>query len=168
MLGTPATSLAGSHLAFLSEKERLPAPLDEVMASSLIARARALRALLLELIEARLLTSAQDVSDGGLAVALAESCIFGENGFEGDALETDPALLYGEPGALLVVSTAADNCVLFEEILRRHSGVAWREIGTVVAARHLAIGNLGWTLDDLAAARNTMPYGMIGARPGEM
>ena len=80
---------------------------------------RALQRLLVQLAEARLIRSANDCSDGGLATALAECC-FETNGvgveasIEGVEIARDPALnmaaaLFGESASRVIVSAAADK-----------------------------------------------------------
>jgi phosphoribosylformylglycinamidine synthase II len=79
------------------------------------------------------LRSAHDLSDGGLAVALAESCfvsaIFGCT----VEIQSNPpaeAALFGERGARAVVSCAPASLARVVEIARQY-GVAARSIGTV-------------------------------------
>jgi len=66
-----------------------------------------------------LLQSAHDVSDGGLAVTLAESC-FASNGFSAEISlhTTEPleAALFGERGARAVVSISAEKLARFREM----------------------------------------------------
>ena len=80
---------------------------------------RALQGLLVQLADARLIRSAHDCSDGGLATALAECC-FGTHGIgievsiEGVTVARDPALnlaaaLFGESASRVVVSATADS-----------------------------------------------------------
>jgi phosphoribosylformylglycinamidine synthase len=82
----------------------------------------ALRALIAE----RLLLSAQDVSAGGLALALAECCFAGGAG----ARLTADVDLFGELHGVAVVSCAAENVVGVLELAARH-GVAAETIGVV-------------------------------------
>ncbi|MBM3944268.1 MAG: phosphoribosylformylglycinamidine synthase II, partial [SAR202 cluster bacterium] len=55
--------------------------------------------------------SAHDCSDGGLAVALAESCIAGKRGFAGEATVSGrwDAALFGEAQSRIVVSVDAKS-----------------------------------------------------------
>jgi phosphoribosylformylglycinamidine synthase len=83
-----------------------------------LAAEKALQSLLVGLAAQRLLHSAQDCSDGGLAVAVAESC-FGsgagaEIAIEGVAVSSDThlnaaAALFGETASRVVVSAASDR-----------------------------------------------------------
>lgn len=82
-------------------------------------------ACLLELNEQLLLNSAHDLSEGGLAVALAECC-FTKNeilGFEGSfELGEDKVLAYfGETGASVVVSIDEANEKRFKKIVVKHN-----------------------------------------------
>ena len=63
------------------------------------------------LVQDGIVTSAHDCSDGGLAVALAESCIDGSTGFLGTfrALGRWDAALFGEVQSRIVVSTPSGN-----------------------------------------------------------
>ncbi|WP_008317348.1 phosphoribosylformylglycinamidine synthase subunit PurL [Leptolyngbya sp. PCC 6406] len=84
--------------------------------------------------------SAHDSAEGGLAVALAESCISGNLGAEIVlALSADSGmrwdrLLFGEGGARIVVSVAPDAIALWETWLQEHLGLPWQRLGTVVSA----------------------------------
>ncbi|HEX8033347.1 MAG TPA: phosphoribosylformylglycinamidine synthase subunit PurL [Ktedonobacterales bacterium] len=84
-----------------------------------LERERAVQHLTLDAIAAGLIRSAHDCSDGGLAVALAECCVWGGLGFrfdgdaallpaEGDALAAT-ALCYGEAPSRIVVSLPAER-----------------------------------------------------------
>ena len=76
-----------------------------------------LQRLLVDLAKARLLSSAHDCSDGGLAVALAESALLGGVGFvgEGDwAGGRWDATLFGEAPSRAVVSCPASNVAAVE------------------------------------------------------
>ena len=81
------------------------------------------QAACLEAIHAGLLASAHDCSDGGLAVALAESAIQGRLGLRGSgwlmAGRLD-ALLFGEAPSRIVVSLAPAQLPALQEIAERH------------------------------------------------
>ncbi len=84
-------------------------------------------------IERGLFRSAHDLSEGGLAVALAESCIAG--GFGVNAVvtgETRPdAVLYGETASAILVSVAPDDRTTCEAWFTLALGMYWRCLGTV-------------------------------------
>ena len=74
--------------------------------------------------------SAHDCSDGGLAVALAESCILGGVGFRGvlDSANRWDATLFGEKQSRIVVSVKRENMHLLEG-LARSQGVPFLSLG---------------------------------------
>lgn len=93
---------------------------------------------LLAAIEAGVVRSAHDVSDGGLAVALAECCVMDRNRPLGASIDLrvfdeipTRALLYGEGQGRIVVSTP--DPVALSEIAVRH-GVPVQVIGRVTTA----------------------------------
>ena len=103
-----------------------------------LARERSLQSLVVALAGDRLLRSAHDCSDGGIAVTLAECC-FGTGGMGAEAsLESvkvareartnEAAALFGETASRIVVSISADDVVT---VLERASaaGVPARVIG---------------------------------------
>ena len=89
----------------------------------------------LDLIHGGIIRSAHDISDGGLAVALAECCFFGAEGATGAVMELTEnirpdALLFGEAQARMIVSLDPQNLKKLEEAAAKH-GVPIRIIGTV-------------------------------------
>jgi phosphoribosylformylglycinamidine synthase len=130
--GDSASGLGGSeYQARKAGRLGGPAPRIDLGAE------KALQKLVLELARAHVLSSAHDVSDGGLAVALAECCTTSRDGTLVGALVTLPAAsgstpvaaaLFGEAPSRIVVSmprAAAD------EVMRRAStaGVTARKLG---------------------------------------
>jgi phosphoribosylformylglycinamidine synthase len=79
------------------------------------------------------LQSAHDVSDGGLAVTLAESC-FASKGLSARATltssEPDEVALFGERGARAVVSVTPENLTAVGRVAAQY-GVAVVEIGRI-------------------------------------
>src|SRR5712691_6730888 len=99
-----------------------------------LAAERRLIALLVALAGEGALQSAHDVSDGGLAVTLAESCFASEGLGANAALtseEPDEAALFGEQGARAVISLAPVNLAGVLSLAAQY-GVAARAIGRVV------------------------------------
>ena len=93
----------------------------------------------LEAIDAAILRSAHDVSDGGLAVALAECCIGGPDKPLGVRIETHEmirgdALLFSESQSRIVVSLKEANVERLKDIAARHH-VPLQVIGAVGGAR---------------------------------
>ncbi|MEM6714534.1 MAG: phosphoribosylformylglycinamidine synthase subunit PurL [Cyanobacteria bacterium P01_C01_bin.147] len=80
--------------------------------------------------------SAHDCAEGGLAVALAESCISGQAGAQiqipasADRQRWD-RLLFGEGGARIIVSVAPEAIADWEAYLSQHMDGCWQAIGTV-------------------------------------
>ena len=87
-------------------------------------------------VEQGLLKSAHDCSDGGLAVALAESCIAGGVGFRGTSAIAGrwDAALFGEAQSRIVVSLASGDVLKFRT-LASEIGVPWMQMGTVGGVR---------------------------------
>ena len=97
---------------------------------------RALVNCLVAAAEAQLLQSAHDCSDGGLALALAESAIAGAIGVQihGDLGGRLDAALFGEAGARAVASTTPEAVADLRSLAERHN-VACTEIGAVGGER---------------------------------
>ncbi|MCD6358462.1 MAG: phosphoribosylformylglycinamidine synthase subunit PurL, partial [Dehalococcoidia bacterium] len=98
----------------------------------------------LRMVRKGVLKSAHDCSDGGLAVALAESCIIGDIGFKGEGWYFPRSIsgrldvaLFGEAQSRIVVSVAPNKVGLLEEIAAR-SPVKLQKLG-VVGGRSLTI-----------------------------
>jgi phosphoribosylformylglycinamidine synthase len=117
----------------------------------------ALQRLIRSAIGRGLLRSAHDCSDGGLAVAIAESAFRGGIGAEcrdgvlelADGARID-AVLFGEAQSRVVVSLSADDLPALAR-LAEEAGVPWARLGTVGDDR-LAIGPIDVALADARAA----------------
>jgi phosphoribosylformylglycinamidine (FGAM) synthase-like enzyme len=114
---------------------------------------RRLIALLAEGAARRILLSAHDPSDGGLAVALAECTFRQERPHLGGRFDLpgglrDDVLLFAESPSRAVVTTRDE--LRMAELARRH-GVPWARIGAVGGDR-LALSSGGRTLVDLPIA----------------
>ncbi len=113
-----------------------------------------LHRLLVELARERLLCSAHDCSDGGLAVALAESAVLGGIGFTGagDLPEGRwDAALFGESPSRAVVSCAEAH-VARVEAASREAGVPCARLGVTGGTRFAIPGFVDEPLADLADA----------------
>lgn len=80
------------------------------------------------------LHSAHDCAEGGIAVALAESCISGQRGAEiqvSTGSNRWDQVLFGEGGARIIVSVSATHQVAWESYLQEHLPQYWQQIGTV-------------------------------------
>jgi len=91
----------------------------------------------LKAIQCQLVSSAQDCSEGGLMVALAECCFLSPNHFLGAEIHLDAngirldALLFGESQSRIIVSLSEKN---FESLktLANSEDVPWQVVGRVV------------------------------------
>ncbi len=78
--------------------------------------------LLNNLISEKLINSAHDVSDGGVLVSLAESCIssgLGITSFFPDCENRLDKLLFGEGGSRVIISVSSDNLDLFMNFVEK-------------------------------------------------
>jgi phosphoribosylformylglycinamidine synthase subunit PurL len=94
--------------------------------------------------------SAHDVSDGGIAVTLAESCFTATNLGAQISLTEDASAefaLFGERGARCVVSVAPTKLAAVRETARQY-GVGAREIGKVHLGNALRIEYKGGAVID--------------------
>ena len=82
------------------------------------------------LVREGVIRSAHDCSDGGLAVAIAECCIAGDTGFEGEIATSGrwDVVLFGEAQSRIVVTLSPDRLSALKEICRAE-GVPWTELG---------------------------------------
>lgn len=98
---------------------------------------RRLQHAVLAMTQGGVVQSAHDVSDGGLATALAESAVGNGESPLGVAVELDDSLpavplFFGEAQGRIVVSCSSDSCDDVFRIAQSH-GVPCREIGSVTA-----------------------------------
>ncbi len=171
LLGDPGSELGGSHYLKVihGRKAGLPPRLD-------FERERAVQDAVRALIQMGLVKSAHDCSEGGLAVAIAESCISGKKvlGAEidfgdvaavcdrrtnhtenGDAhrapLQRLDVLLFNESQSRIVISVPKSNASAALSLLEWR-GVPARKLG-VVGGSELKIRangeNLSWSAADL-------------------
>ncbi|MBI4328921.1 MAG: phosphoribosylformylglycinamidine synthase subunit PurL [Chloroflexi bacterium] len=102
-------------------------------------------------IQQRLLRSAHDLSEGGLAVALAESAILGSVGFQGEGnmlRGRADAALFGEAPARIVVSVGPAQELTLQE-LAAQQGVALCRLGRVGGGRLSLPGFLDISLSEV-------------------
>ncbi len=104
-----------------------------------------------------LIKSAHDCAEGGIAIALAESCIAGKLGCEVslpvNKMRLDTAL-FGELASLIVVSVSAEKRSTWENYLDTNLAGNWQELG-VVKSQVLAINNNGENLVNISVAEMT-------------
>jgi phosphoribosylformylglycinamidine synthase len=138
LLGEPRDEIGGSeYLARIhGVVAGLPPRVD-------LAAERALVDSLLGAIEAGLVASAHDCSDGGLAVALAECCMMDPDARLGADVDLSAwsalplrALLFGETQGRVVVSTRAPDALVAHA---HRCGVRARVIGSVTESQELVL-----------------------------
>jgi phosphoribosylformylglycinamidine synthase len=152
VIGPFEPSLDGSELAKLRGE-----PLAEELPACDPAIVRTAQTAVRQAVRAGTLSSAHDVAEGGLAVALAECCLAGAVGARVDLGEqTDPAVaLFGEGPGRFLVSGPPDALAAF--------GEAAKVIGTVGGER-LAIDASPARLDvPVAELREIYERGLAGA-----
>lgn len=121
-----------------------------------LARERAVQSACVEMIAARLVHSAHDVADGGLAVALAECCMMNEEKLRGAEIalpkyQRADFALFGESQSLVIISYAPTQRESIQSICAQH-GVPMQVLGKVTSDE-LRIENLiGLPTEDLRAA----------------
>lgn len=142
LLGTSTGHIGGSeYLSLIHGIVGGDAPSIDLL------REKALQEAVLRLIELKLIHSAHDVSDGGLAVCIAESCIatvrsgtpLGAQISTRPGLRTD-AMLFGEDQSRVVVSLSLENASKVLEVCRG-LGVPAEKLGVVNGTR-LAINSV--------------------------
>jgi phosphoribosylformylglycinamidine synthase II len=118
---------------------------------------RRLAAVLAAAAAGGLLAAAHDLSDGGLAIALAECCLAGGTGCT-VMLSGDPfTILFSESAARAVVAARPGALAAVAELCAQH-GVPAADIGVTGGASLEVAGLFSISLDELGAAhRQTLP-----------
>ncbi|MEW4372825.1 phosphoribosylformylglycinamidine synthase subunit PurL [Paenibacillus kandeliae] len=136
LLGETKAELGGSEFQYIvhGKTEGRPPALDLVIEKQLLDG-------VLGAIQAGLVQSAHDLSEGGLAVALAESCISGKLGAEieltSGGLRND-LLLFSESQSRILLSATAEQADALQSKLQT-AGVPITRIGTVKQEQQLQI-----------------------------
>ena len=127
LIGAPSPGLGGSAYAALAGTAA-----EDGLPSLDLAREAALQAFIREAVERGLVSSAQDISGGGLAVALAECAMWGGHGASVRVpTAMSPAVeLFGEsPSRIVVTATPRFTPALI--LLTRQHGLPVETLGTV-------------------------------------
>jgi phosphoribosylformylglycinamidine synthase len=121
------------------------------------AAERGVAVVLADAAQAGLLDAAHDISDGGLAIALAESCLAGGQGCR-VRLPGDPFVaLFSESAARVVAAVRPGSEAEFAALCAAHA-VPAQALGTVGGAGLEVAGEFTVPLDELAAAhRQPLP-----------
>jgi phosphoribosylformylglycinamidine synthase II len=135
-----------------------------------LEKEKAVQRTVLEAIRSGWIRSAHDLAEGGLALALAESCISG--GWGADvSVETDlePVVhLFSESQSRILVSVSPEQAERVEELARKH-GVPCRRIGRVTSEKYLNIqvngeSVINRSIDELARLwEEAIPCAMNGS-----
>ena len=153
LLGETKEELSGSIWAAVAHSHLGGQPPRPALAAE-----RALAALFGEAAALGLLSSAHDISDGGLAVALAESAFGSGLGVTVELpVEDATVALFSESPARALVSLPADRVAELEELAGIH-GVPLTRLGEVTEAPELAYGPFSISLDEAHQAwKATIP-----------
>ena len=126
------------------------------------------QAACLEAVREGVARSAHDCSEGGLAVALAESCIQGKRGFRGTYVEfkgRKDAALFGEAQSRIVLSVPQKDRARLDKICQKHRVVLTR-LGKVGGKRLTIPGYVNLPLDQVEQAWRSGPdKGKKASRP---
>lgn len=91
--------------------------------------------------------SAHDCSEGGIAVALSESCIAGNLGAQVHVLSSSTLrpdeMLFGEATGRILVSISLAHAEVWEAYLQQQLGNNWQKIGVVSSTKSLQIFTTG-------------------------
>lgn len=131
LIGKHSPNLRGSHFEML-----YPAQADPIV-PVLPQGAPALYRALHQAIQAGLVCSCHDLSEGGISVTAAEMCIAGRLGMSINLSEAEPAqTLFGETNGCLLVEVSNDLSPKFEACL---AGMEWMRLGVVTQDPNLTI-----------------------------
>ena len=156
LVGPIGEGLESSELAHIAFGKR---PFDRAPDLDLDLEQRVQR-FVLEANAAGLLRSAHDVAEGGLAVALAECCVWGDRGASVEFKELaqeHPAgsrvagILYGESQSRFLISHPREARVQLEEMAGRHS-VPFQALGSVGGRRIMISGAIDVALETATRA----------------
>ena len=131
LVGEASSGLVGSAYAALAGTT-----MEDALPSLDLGREAAVQAFIREAIARGLVASAQDVSGGGLAVALAESAMWGDRGATVRVpTSMSPAVeLFGESPSRIVVTTTPRHAAALTLLARQH-GLPVETLGTVGGER---------------------------------
>ncbi len=116
-----------------------------------------LQLLMLELIQSKLINSAHDISDGGLAATLAESCMAGDEGKRFGAkisvqleIRAD-RFLFGEDQSCIVISLNESNAKAVESLCKKYD-IPLQHLGHVIDGRLQINEIIDLGVEDIAKA----------------
>ncbi len=142
LVGNFAPTFGGSHFSLITSRA-----INESVPSVSEINPKVYKAIH-QAIQAKLIRSCHDLSEGGLAVAAAEMCIGGRLGLS-LTLDPTPRTLFGETTGCLLVEIAPANVPAFESILK---DLPLTKIGQVTADPVLKFGEVEIPMDELVQA----------------
>lgn len=155
LLGPDAKHLGGSQYLYQRMK-KVVGPCPELQ----LETERGVQAICREAIHAGLVKSAHDLSEGGLAVALAEACLRSEGQLGATVtIDEKPRLdvaLFGEAQSRILLSCAASALDSLLQLAGVHN-VPARKIGTVGGERLIINGAIDLSISRLYEAYYTVP-----------
>jgi phosphoribosylformylglycinamidine synthase len=156
LLGATAAEFGGSAWAQVAHGHLGGRPPSVVLAAE-----RAAASLLAAAARAGLLAAAHDLSDGGLAIALAECCLAGGNGCR-VSLPGDPfTLLFSESAARLVVAVLPGAEAEFARLCGQH-GVPATVLGETGGDSLEVAGQFAVPLAELAGTHQRVLPALFG------
>lgn len=148
LLGTTQAEFAGSHLQLLIPTLKLGN-----VVPGLPQYGPALYRALHQAIKGGVVNACHDLSEGGLAVALAEMCIAGRTGCHVQLTDLEPlTALFSESNGRLLVAVAPQDCAAFEQYFSEVLQGLVLRLGTVVADHRLVIEQASNHLIDVPVA----------------
>jgi phosphoribosylformylglycinamidine synthase subunit PurL len=155
LVGDPGSELGASHyLKIVHGRKEGPPP------RLALAKEKVIQAAIRALIKIGLVESAHDCSEGGLAIALVESCLSGPESYGaevdfGDTGSRADVLIFNETQSRIIISVKKQNASAALALLEWR-GVPARRLGMVTKSDSLRISadgkTFGWSLVDLDAA----------------
>jgi phosphoribosylformylglycinamidine synthase len=143
-LGETKNEFGGSHYTLLAGT-----PLNDIVPSLDIPKAKKLYETLHRAIKQGLFRSVHDLSEGGLAVAVAEMCFAGGYGAKLEG-SFDTVALFSESNSRFVVEVESANAAAFESFF---AGLPFRKLGKVTEEKTLIFGDASTAnVDELKAA----------------
>ena len=124
LLGGNSADISGSEYLYLIHRQKKGNPRIDIDLEKRLHDAT------MEAIESGIVNSAHDCSEGGLAVALAESCVTNSEKPLGATLKLDTlkrsdarldGILFGESPSRIVISVKKDNLGALEKIAKKHA-----------------------------------------------
>lgn len=164
LLGENKADLSGSEYLYIVHKQKKGNPQIDIQ------KEKALQETVLSAIEAGIINSAHDCSEGGLATTLAESCITNAGKMLGATVKLDELkrgdiredeILFGEAPSRIVVSLSKDNLAKLQKMAEGNS-ISCQVLGNVGTDK-LEIQSQGNTIIELPLAqlsdtwRNAIP-----------